>query len=79
LRKLREEQKLEEERHRILNEERRKLVLNHILTMGPEAVRHLPKGVLKEDDLNYLPQDFREAILTLKSRTSSLRSSVHNY
>jgi hypothetical protein len=31
--------------------------------MGPEAVKYLPKGVLKEEDLHYLPEDFTCAIL----------------
>jgi hypothetical protein len=80
LRKLRLEQQREEERQRILNEERRKLVLNHILAMGPEAVQYLPKGILKEGDLNYLPQDYRDAILlqALKNKptfSTSLRAS----
>ena len=30
--------------------------------MGPEAVKYLPKGVLKADDLNYLPEAYRNAI-----------------
>jgi hypothetical protein len=68
LRKLRIEQEREDERQRILNEERRKLVVGHILSMGPEAVKYLPKGVLKEDDLNYLPEDYRNAILRIKSQ-----------
>lgn len=63
LRKLQIEAEREQERQRILNEERRKLVIDHILSMGPEAVKYLPKGVLKEDDLNYLPEDYRSAIL----------------
>jgi hypothetical protein len=63
LRKLQLEQEREAERKRILEEERRKLVLGHILSQGPEAVKYLPKGVLMEDDLNYLPEDYREAIL----------------
>ena len=67
LRKLQIEQEREDERQRILNEERRKLVINHILSMGPEAVKYLPKGVLKEDDLNYLPEDYRNAVLSLSS------------
>jgi hypothetical protein len=69
LRKLRLEQEREDERQRILNEERRKLVVGHILSMGPEAVKYLPKGVLQEDDLNYLPEDYRNAILTIKMTT----------
>jgi trichohyalin len=63
LRKLQLEQEREEERQRILNEERRKLVLGHILNLGPEAIRYLPKGVLKEEDLDYLPEDYRNAVL----------------
>jgi hypothetical protein len=70
LRKLRLEQEREDERQRILNEERRKLVINHILSMGPEAVHYLPKGVLKEDDLNYLPEDYRNAILSQRIKKS---------
>jgi hypothetical protein len=70
LRKLRLEQEREDERQRILNEERRKLVINHILSMGPEAVHYLPKGVLKEDDLNYLPEDYRNAILSQRIKRS---------
>jgi hypothetical protein len=70
LRKLRIEQEREEERQRILNEERRKLVIAHILSLGPEAVRYLPKGVLQEDDLNYLPEDYRNAVLRLQSTPS---------
>jgi DNA polymerase III gamma/tau subunit len=65
LRKLRLEQEREDERQRILNEERRKLVISHILSMGPEAVKYLPKGVLREEDLDYLPEDYRNAILAL--------------
>jgi hypothetical protein len=64
LRKLQLEQEREEERQRILNEERRKLVLGHILSLGPEAVKYLPKGVLKDEDLDYLPEDYRNAILS---------------
>jgi hypothetical protein len=71
LRKLQVEQDREAEKQRILEEERRKLVISHILTMGPEAVRYLPKGVLKEDDLNYLPEDYRNAVLRLKSETAT--------
>jgi hypothetical protein len=63
LRKLRLEQQREDERQRILNEERRKLVIGHILSLGPEAVKYLPKGVLKEEDLDYLPEEYRNAIL----------------
>jgi hypothetical protein len=63
LRRLQIEQEREAERQRILNDERRKLVVSHILSMGPEAVRYLPKGVLKEDDLNYLPEDYRNPVL----------------
>lgn len=68
LRKLEIEQQKEEERQRILNEERRKLVINHILAMGPEAVKYLPKGVLKEEDLDYLPEDYRNAILSQRTQ-----------
>jgi hypothetical protein len=67
LRKLRLEQEREDERQRILNEERRKLVIGHILSLGPEAVKYLPKGVLKEEDLDYLPEDYRNAILAQPS------------
>jgi hypothetical protein len=63
LARLREEQAREEDRQRILNEERRRLVLSHIMAAGPEVVRFLPKGVLKEEDLDYLPEDDRSALL----------------
>jgi hypothetical protein len=76
LRKLQIEQEREEERQRILNEERRKLVVGHILSMGPEAIKFLPKGVLKEDDLNYLPEDYRDAILANHSQGSAGRVSL---
>jgi hypothetical protein len=71
LRKLQVEQEREAEKQRILEEERRKLVINHILAMGPEAVKYLPKGVLREDDLNYLPEDYRNAVLRLQSDTAT--------
>lgn len=73
LRKLQIEQEREDERQRILNEERRKLVVGHILSMGPEAIKYLPKGVLKEDDLNYLPEDYKNAVLALQNSTSTRR------
>ena len=63
LKKLQIEQLREEARQKILNEERRKLVVNHIISMGPDAVKYLPKGVLKEEDLDYLPEEFKRAIL----------------
>lgn len=66
LRKLQLEQEREDERQRILNEERRKLVINHILSMGADAVKYLPQGVLKEEDLDYLPEEYRIAILNTK-------------
>jgi hypothetical protein len=68
LRKLQQEQEREAERKRILEEERRKLVIGHILSQGPEAIKYLPKGVLIEDDLNYLPEDYRDAILNQRSK-----------
>jgi hypothetical protein len=61
LARLRAEQAREEERQRILNEERQRLVVGHILSLGPEAVKYLPKGVLMEEDLDCLPQEYREA------------------
>jgi len=67
LRKLQIEQQREAERQRVLNDERRKLVVNHIIAMGPDAVKYLPKGVLKEEDLDYLPEEFRRAILNAES------------
>jgi hypothetical protein len=70
LRKLQLEQEREAERKRLLEEERRKLVIGHILSQGPEAVRYLPKGVLIEDDLNYLPEDYKEAILGIGAKTT---------
>ena len=36
--------------------------------MGPEAVKYLPKGVLKEEDLDYLPEDYRNAILSQRTQ-----------
>ena len=63
LERLQMEQIAEDERKRILNEERRKLVVNHIISMGPDAVKYLPKWVLKEEDLDYLPMEYRTAIL----------------
>lgn len=63
LRRLRQIAEIEERRQRIIEEERRKLVIEHVLSMGPESVRFLPKGVLKEDDLNYLPPEYVRAIL----------------
>lgn len=56
------EQEREARRQEMIEEERRKLVVNHILKMGPESIKYLPKGVLREDDLNYLPQVYRDAI-----------------
>jgi hypothetical protein len=67
LRKLQLEQAREDERQRILNEERGKLVIGHILSLGSEAVKYLPKGVLKEEHLDYLPEDYRNAILAQPS------------
>jgi hypothetical protein len=66
LRKLQVEQDREAENQRILEEERRKLVITHVLAMGPESVQYLPKGVLKESDLDHLPEDYRNAILRLR-------------
>jgi hypothetical protein len=72
--RLRGEQAREDERQRILNEERQKLVIGHILSLGPEAVKYLPKGVLKEEDLDCLPREYREAILG--GRTEPLSSRM---
>ncbi|OHT03120.1 hypothetical protein TRFO_06767 [Tritrichomonas foetus] len=78
LRKLEIEAQREAERQRILNEERRKLVINHILAMGPEAVKYLPKGVLKEEDLDYLPEDYRNAILSQRSmETTNMTTNIY--
>jgi hypothetical protein len=44
LRRIRVEQEREDERQTILNEERRKLDIGYILSVGPEAVKYLPKG-----------------------------------
>lgn len=57
------ENEREARRQALIEEERRNLVVQHILAMGPESVKYLPKGVLKEGDLDYLPQDYRDAIL----------------
>ena len=79
LRKLEIEQMREEERQRILNEERRKLVINHILSMGPEAIRYLPKGVLKEEDLDYLPEDYRNAVLSQRMNGTTTATTTTRY
>lgn len=63
LRKIQMEQEREAARQRLIEEERQNLVVNHILMMGPEAVKYLPKGVLKEGDLELLPVQYRIAIL----------------
>lgn len=60
------EQEREARRQEMIEEERRKLVVNHILKMGPESIKYLPKGVLREDDLNYLPPVYRDAIFKSK-------------
>jgi hypothetical protein len=41
----------------MFDEERRKLIIGDILSMGLEAVKFLPKEVLKDGDLKYLPLD----------------------
>ena len=79
LRKLEIEQMREEERQRILNEERRKLVINHILSMGPEAIKYLPKGVLKEEDLDYLPEDYRNAVLSQRMNGTTTATTTTRY
>jgi hypothetical protein len=70
LRRLQIEQEREAERRKLLDEERRKLVIGHILSLGPEAVKYLPKGVLLEDDLNYLPKDYVDAVLNQRMQTT---------
>lgn len=64
LRRFQIEKEREDERQRVLNEERRKLVVGHILSLGPKAVKYLPKGVLKLEDLDYLPEEYRFTILS---------------
>jgi hypothetical protein len=76
LRRLAVEQEREAERQRILNEERRRLVVTHILSMGPESVKYLPKGVLKEEDLDYLPLDYRTAIMSQRRDVTTRNSSA---
>ena len=63
LERIARENEREARRQALIEEERRNLVVQHILAMGPESVKYLPKGVLKEGDLDYLPEDYREAIL----------------
>jgi len=66
LRKLKRLQEIEQRRQIMIEEERRKLVIEHIMSMGPESIRFLPKGVLKEDDLDYLPKEYIERILRMR-------------
>jgi hypothetical protein len=60
---LNEKKERETRRQAIIKEERRSLVVARLLVKGLEAVKYLPKGVLKESDLDYLPKSFREVIL----------------
>jgi hypothetical protein len=76
LARLRDEQAREEDRQRVLNEERRKLVLTQILGLGPEAVKYLPKGVLKEEDLDYLQEDDRTAVLGGRTEGRAARGTA---
>jgi hypothetical protein len=32
------------------------------MAMGPESIKYLAKGMLKESDLDYPPEGFRQAI-----------------
>jgi len=63
LERIQREKEREARRQALIEEERRNLVVAHIIAMGPDSVKYFPKGVLKESDLDYLPQEFREAIL----------------
>ena len=65
LRKLKIQQEKEKEIEKLIEEERRNIVIEHLLKMGPESIKFLPKGVLKEDDLNYLPENFVNILLNL--------------
>jgi hypothetical protein len=63
LERIERERDREERRQAMIEEERRSLVIAHLMEMGPEGVKYLPKGVLKEGDLDFLPDSFRVAIL----------------
>ena len=63
LRKLREQQKREERRMMMIEEERRSIILEHFEQYGPESIKFLPPGVLREEDLDYLPHDVVRIIL----------------
>jgi hypothetical protein len=63
MRKLRLERETEDERKKILSEEHRKLVVNHTTTIGPEVIKYFPKGALRLEDLDYLPEEYRYTIL----------------
>ncbi|KAH0795064.1 meiosis-specific nuclear structural protein 1 [Histomonas meleagridis] len=62
---LRLQKEREERRKQLIEEERRNLVVEYILKMGPEFVKYLPKGVLKDGDIDFLPKAYQEAILEM--------------
>lgn len=57
------QQEIEAQRQRLIEDERRNLVVGHILKYGPESIRFLPKGVLQERDLEYLPEEYQLFIM----------------